>query len=74
MPILLACRDLGADCEHAVEGDSIDNIVEAMQRHAIDVHGHDQSRIMSDEMAMTMRSAVKQSSRPAGIRTSDLGL
>lgn len=74
MAISLACKDLGADCEHLVQGENVVSIVTAMQAHAIDVHGYTKSVVLSEEMEEQMRNAVRQSSRPQEFRTSRLDL
>jgi predicted small metal-binding protein len=74
MALIINCRDLGALCDHFVEGNSIDIVVMAMQSHAIEAHGYDEAHVHSAEMSDAMRGAVKQSSRPAQYRTSKLDL
>ena len=74
MAVVINCRDLGADCDHFVEGNSLDVVVSAMKTHAIAVHGYDKSHVESPEMSVSMQSAVRQSSRPPQLRTSKLDL
>lgn len=74
MTVAINCRDLGADCDHFVEGGSVDMVVSAMQQHAVEIHGYDEIHVRSADMSTAMHSAVRQSSRPSQLRTSKLDL
>ena len=60
--ITLACRDLGSDCGHVIEADSLMTVVGEMQTHAINMHSYPEEVVYSDETVDQMRGAVKQSS------------
>ena len=62
MAMVLACRDLGSDCDHLIEGDSLMTIVGEMQTHAVNIHSYPETVVYSDDTVDQMRGAVKQSS------------
>jgi predicted small metal-binding protein len=68
----LTCRQLGVDCDHVVSGETVDLIVESMQSHAVEGHDYSATVAHSDEMVAAMRNAVRQSTRPADMRTSEI--
>jgi len=57
----LTCRDLGGDCPHMIEGESLMTIVGEMQTHAINVHSYPEEVVYSDETEQQMRGEVQQS-------------
>lgn len=72
MTLTLSCRDLGSPCDVVVSGETLDEIIDAMCDHAIEVHGRTREEIYSDENRALFQSALKQSSRPAGYRSPKL--
>ncbi len=72
MALTLSCLDLGSPCEDYVSGETVDEIIDAMCRHAIAAHGRSEEFMKSEETLTAMKTAIKQSSRPAHLRTSKL--
>jgi predicted small metal-binding protein len=69
MPLTLSCLDLGSPCDTTVSGDSTDAIIDEMCQHAINVHGKTREEVYSEDNRALFRSALKQSSRPSGLRS-----
>jgi predicted small metal-binding protein len=74
MAITLSCLDLGTVCDHKVSGDSIAQIVADMCRHAITVHGRTEEFMHRPETQQMLRAAVRQSTRPAHLRTTKVDI
>ncbi|MEX0762458.1 MAG: DUF1059 domain-containing protein [Dehalococcoidia bacterium] len=72
MALTLSCLDLGSPCETFVSGETVEEIIVAMSKHAMAAHGRSEEFVKSEEVQTAMRTAVKQSSRPAHLRTSKL--
>ena len=72
MPLTLACKDLGSPCDVTVSGETMNEIVDSMCKHAMQVHGYTKDQAYSEESLALYRSALKQSSRPAGYRSPKL--
>lgn len=72
MPLTLSCLDLGSPCDTTVSGDSTDAIIDEMCRHAMEVHGKTEDEVYSEDNRALFRSALKESSRPAALRTPKL--
>ena len=75
MPLTISCTDLGSPCaEDSVSGETVDELIKAMCKHAIEKHGRTMEELLQPEMQQAMRSAIKQSARPQSARTSKLEL
>ena len=60
---------MGYGCGAAVTGDTLDELIAATRRHAIELHGFTEEELQSDEMIEEWKGAIKQSSLPADKRT-----
>ena len=52
---VLRCRDLGPDCDAEVRGETVDEILEQVGKHAQAVHGLE----VTPELVEAVRSAIK---------------
>jgi hypothetical protein len=50
----------------------MDLVVQSMQSHAVEGHDYSATVAHSEEMVAAMRNAVRQSSRPTEMRTSEI--
>jgi predicted small metal-binding protein len=66
---------MGYDCGATVAGDSLSELLKAVQGHALDHHGFTQDQVDSPDNIAVWEGAIKQSSRPGELRTprTDLG-
>ena len=55
MAKLLKCRDLGPDCDAEVGGETVDEILEQVGKHAQSVHGME----VTPELVEAVRNAIK---------------
>ncbi|MCH7713349.1 MAG: DUF1059 domain-containing protein [Chloroflexi bacterium] len=55
MAKLLRCRDLGPDCDAEVRGETVDEILEQVGKHAQSVHGME----VTPELVEAVRNAIK---------------
>ena len=60
---------MGYGCGAVVTGETLDELVSATRRHAIDLHGYTEEEIDSENKVEEWKGAIKQSSRPGGLRT-----
>ncbi|MBT4125321.1 MAG: DUF1059 domain-containing protein [Chloroflexi bacterium] len=60
---------MGYDCGATVAGDSLAELLNSVQQHALEHHGYRQEEIESPEKIAIWEGAIKQSSRPGEIRT-----
>lgn len=70
MPASVNCRDIGADCDHALLGSSMDELLEDAANHAMEHHGCTPDTVGSAEWLEQMRAVIRNVSRPAHLRAS----
>ena len=54
---MLACRDMGADCDFQATGDSVEEVMQKAGQHAAEAHG---MTSMPPEMVAQVMSMVKE--------------
>ena len=71
MALELSCDNMGfSDVqEHTVSGNTLDQIISAMQEHAITQHGYTDEQVHSPEQIAEWQGAVRSASRPGETRT-----
>ena len=71
MALELSCDNMGySDMrDHTVSGDTLDQIITAMQQHAIVEHGHTEKQVNSEEQIAEWKGAVRSASRPSQSRS-----
>ena len=55
IPVVVRCRDLGPDCDAEVKGETVDEILEQVGKHAQSAHGIE----VIPELAEAARSAIR---------------
>ncbi len=60
---------MGYGCGAAVTGDTLDELITATKRHAIELHGYTEEEVSSGDQIEKWKGAIKQTSRPADSRT-----
>ena len=70
----LSCDALGAPCGDTISGDSVDDLIEVIKKHSIEVHGYTEEEANDPDRVNLWRGAVRQTSRPAETRTIKLEL
>ncbi len=57
MPKILHCRDAGFDCDAVVRGESVDDILAQVRRHAAEVHQVEVDEPMERQLQTLVREA-----------------
>ena len=64
------CRHLGADCDHVLQGNSMNELVQNAAEHAIEFHDCSTEIVDSGDWREQMKGAIRNASRPAHLRAS----
>ena len=56
----LACRDLGADCQYVARGETEDDLMTDMGKHAKDVHGYTDDQLKDPGLTKKIKAAIKE--------------
>ena len=67
--ITISCEDMGNPCKATVSGESMDDVLRAIQQHAIEGHGYTVEQANAPEKLDLWRGAVRQTTRPSETRT-----
>ena len=65
---------LGDPCEETVSGETMDDVLRAIQDHAINRHGYTAEQAGAPEKLELWRGAIRQTARPSETRTNQLDL
>ena len=60
MPLMLACRDAGMDCDYVARGATADEVMRAGAEHGRTVHGYTDAQLNDPQMQQTMRGLVRE--------------
>jgi len=60
MGLKLVCSDLGADCSYVARGETMEELIADVAKHAKEVHGYTDEQLNSSEMMEAVKAAVKQ--------------
>ena len=60
MPLMLACRDAGVDCDFVARGATADEVMRGAVEHARAVHGYTDAQLNDPEMQQQMRGLVRE--------------
>ena len=72
--ITISFEALGDPCEETVSGITMDDVLRAIQDHAINRHGYTAEQAGAPEKLDMWRGAIRQTARPADTRTNLLDL
>ena len=68
--LTISCTELGSPCaQDIISGDTIDELMEAIYKHGVEVHGYTMEQLNSPEQQAIFLHNIKQSSRPRDKRT-----
>ena len=70
MALSIKCENIGATCDYAIQGNSVDELVSDAADHAVAEHGLSKEVSKSDEWHEQMRAVIRNASRPAELRAS----
>ena len=60
MAFTLACRDTGADCPYIARGETEEEMMTDLIKHAKEVHGYTDEQINDPEMMKKIKAAIKE--------------
>ena len=60
MALQFACRDVGVTCDFIAKGETEEELLEQVAKHAKEVHGYTDEQLNDPEMMKKVKSAVKQ--------------
>ncbi len=72
--ITISCEDLGAPCKGSVSGETMDDVLKEIQKHAMEGHGYTVEQANAPENLDLWRGAIRQTARPTETRTIELDL
>jgi len=60
MAMKLACRDLESDCTYVARGETEEELMADMGKHAKEVHGYTDEQLKDPEMMKKVKAAIKK--------------
>jgi len=60
MAYSLVCRDTGADCSYVARGETMEELLADVAKHAKDVHGYTDEQLSDPELIEKLKAVVKQ--------------
>jgi predicted small metal-binding protein len=60
MTMTLACRDLGTDCPYVARGETEEELMADMVKHAKEVHSYTDEQLKDPEMMKKVKAAIKK--------------
>ena len=60
MALLLVCRDAGYDCPFVARGETMEEVLAQVAKHAKEVHGCTDEQLNDSEMIDKIKAAIKQ--------------
>jgi len=55
----MACRDLGVDCSYVARGETEEELMADVAKHAKEVHGYTDEQLKDPEMMKKVEAAIK---------------
>ncbi len=60
MAMTLACRDTGADCPYVAHGETENELMADIVKHAKEVHGYTDEQLSDPKMIEKVKAAIKR--------------
>jgi len=60
MTMTLACRDLGTDCPYVARGETEEELMAGMVKHAKEVHSYTDEQLKDPELMKNVKAAIKK--------------
>lgn len=60
MAMTFACKDIGVDCPYVARGETEEEILADIAKHAKEVHGYTDEQIKDPEMIKKVKAAIKK--------------
>jgi predicted small metal-binding protein len=55
----MACRDVGVDCSYVAHGETEEELMTDVTKHAKEVHGYTEEQLEDPEMMKKVKGAIK---------------
>jgi len=55
----MACRDVGVDCSYVARGETEEELMTNVTKHAKEVHGYTEEQLKDPEMMKKVKGAIK---------------
>ena len=69
MAMTISCADMGYSCGDEVSGATVEELIQAVQQHAMTFHSFTEEQVQAPEKIQEWRAAIRQASRPPELRT-----
>ena len=69
MATTISCEDMGHACGDEVSGNTVEELIRAVQQHAMPFHDFTEVQAQAPEKIQEWRAAIRQASRPPELRT-----
>ncbi len=69
MPLTVSCPAMGYPCDDVISGNSVAELITAVQQHAMSYHDYTPEQAQAPEKIEEWKGAIRQASRPAQSRT-----
>ena len=56
----LACRDLGVDCQYVARGETEEELMANIGKHAKEVHSYTDEQLKDPELMKKVKAAIKE--------------
>jgi len=60
MAMTLACRDTGADCPYVARGETENELMADIVKHAKEIHGYTDEQLNDPKMIEKVKAAIKR--------------
>ena len=69
MPLTISCTAMGYPCDDLISGNSVAELITAIQNHAVSDHNYASEQVQAPEKIEEWKGAIRQASRPTQSRT-----
>ena len=60
MPKTFACKDVGVECPYVARGETEEELMADISKHAKEVHGYTEEQLKDPEMMKKVKDAIKE--------------
>ncbi len=64
MPLTISCSAMGYPCDEVISGNSVAELIAAIQNHVISYHNYSSEQAQAPEKIEEWKGAIRQASRP----------
>ena len=60
MPKTFSCKDVGVECPYVARGETEEELMADISKHAKEVHGYTEEQLKDPEMMKKVKDAIKE--------------